>query len=148
MIMKTYKTNYKVAIDWCKLNLVLCNNIAEIDPTVWENLGKQPQLEEEEEDWGVQVAPDLVNEYEVPENEDYEEEEEEEDEPQIYQWYITSANKDTVEYLSKRFGLWFTYSDLLDCYVLCVTHWGTGWDYVDWVTTNPIAARHLGESAR
>jgi hypothetical protein len=27
-------------------------------------------------------------------------------------------------------GLLFTYSDLLDCDVLCVDHWGTSWDYV------------------
>lgn len=48
----------------------------------------------------------------------------------IYQWYITDANESDVEWLEKTFGLLFTYSDLLDCFVLCVPHFGTGWDYV------------------
>lgn len=48
----------------------------------------------------------------------------------IYQWYITDANESDVEWLEKTFGLLFTYSELLDCFVLCVPHFGTGWDYV------------------
>lgn len=48
----------------------------------------------------------------------------------IYQWYITDANESDVEWLEKTFGLLFTYSDLLDCFVLCVDHFGTGWDCV------------------
>lgn len=49
---------------------------------------------------------------------------------EIYQWYITDANESDVEWLEKTFGLLFTYSELLDCFVLCVPHFGTGWDYV------------------
>ena len=48
----------------------------------------------------------------------------------IYQWFITDANESDVEWLEKTFGLLFTYSDLLDCFVLCVDNIGTGWDYV------------------
>lgn len=48
----------------------------------------------------------------------------------IYQWYITDANESDVEWLEKTFGLLFTYSELLDCFILCVPHFGTGWDYV------------------
>ena len=49
---------------------------------------------------------------------------------EIYQYYITDASLDDVEYLEKNFGLKFSYSNKLDCFVLCVDHWGTGWDYV------------------
>lgn len=48
----------------------------------------------------------------------------------ICQWYITDASESDVEWLEKTFGLLFTYSELLDCFVLCVPHFGTGWDYV------------------
>ena len=68
-----------------------------------------------------------------------------EDRVEIYQWYITDCSKWDVEYLIKTFGLLFTYSDLLDCYILCATHFGTGWDYVDWYTTNSNAKRECGE---
>lgn len=49
---------------------------------------------------------------------------------EIFQWYLTDASEDTVEYLEKTFGLLFTYSDILDLWVLCVPHFGTSWDYV------------------
>lgn len=49
---------------------------------------------------------------------------------EIYQWFLTDCTTSDVEYLEKRFGLLFTYSDLLGLYVLCVDHWGTSWDYV------------------
>ena len=52
------------------------------------------------------------------------------DDLEIYQWYITSASESDVEFLERSFGLLFTYSDMLDCYVLCVDHCGTGWHYV------------------
>lgn len=48
----------------------------------------------------------------------------------IYQYYITDASLDDVEWLEKNFGLKFSYSDKLDCFILCVDHWGTSWDYV------------------
>lgn len=51
-------------------------------------------------------------------------------ETEIYQWYITDASLSDVEYLEKHFGLLFTYSELLDCFVLCVDHFGTSWSYV------------------
>ena len=65
---------------------------------------------------------------------------------EIYQWYLTDCSSDCVAYLEENFGLLFTYSDLLDLYILCVPHYGTAWDYVYCETTNPYAARELGES--
>lgn len=46
-----------------------------------------------------------------------------------YQYYITDCTERDVQYLKKRFNLRFTYSDLLDCYVLCVFVYGTSWEY-------------------
>lgn len=53
-----------------------------------------------------------------------------EDGMEIFQWFITDASESDVEWLEKTFGLLFTYSKLLDCFVLCVPHYGTAWDYV------------------
>lgn len=49
---------------------------------------------------------------------------------EIFQYFITDCSEEDAEYLEKHFGLQFTYSNLLECYILCVTHWGTSWDYV------------------
>lgn len=49
----------------------------------------------------------------------------------IYQYFITDCSKSDVVLLEKRFGLLFTYSNLLDCYVLCVDNLGTSWTRVE-----------------
>lgn len=55
----------------------------------------------------------------------------ENDDPiEIYQYFLTSLSDSDVEFMEKTFDLHYTYSDLLDCYVLCVLHYGTAWDYV------------------
>lgn len=61
------------------------------------------------------------------------------DEPrEIYQYFLTDCSAEDVEYLSKWFGLLFTYSPKLDCYILCVDHWGTSWDSVMIEDNSPI----------
>lgn len=135
MKKELHHTNYAVAVKWCNNALVLCNNIPEIDDSVWDNFEPIVDLDYETEydEEGEEIKPRCP---ECGEGEDRVE---------IFQWYITDCSKWDVEYLTETFGLLFTYSDLLDCYILCVTHFGTGWDYVDWYTTNPIAKRELGE---
>lgn len=66
-----------------------------------------------------------------------------EEDGEIYQWYLTSYSEGDIEYLEKTFGLLFTYSEKLDCFVLCVDHWGTMWSNVpcevlseDWAKFN------------
>ena len=113
--MATYQTNYRVAVDWLDLNLIRCNEIPEIDPSVFDNIRFDSYDEE---------------------NDEYRE---------IYQWYLTSASDDDVSWLEQHFGLEFTYSELLGLYVLCVTHFGTSWDYVYWECDFPEAERELGE---
>ena len=148
---KLYHTNYAVAVSWCNNDIVRCNKLPEIDPSIWENfnpivdLAYVPDYDEDGEEIKptcpecggelIQNGPNMVcsecGECEEP--------------SEIFQWYITDCSKSDVDYLSETFGLLFTYSDLLDCYILCVTHYGTAWDYVNWTTTNPNAERKLGE---
>lgn len=99
MTEKTNFTTYNIAAHWIGGGLVLCNNISEIDPSIWENC--RFPLEDEE---GNQV--------------------------EIYQYFLTSWTESDVEYLEKTFGLLFTYSEKLDCFILCVDHWGTMWEGV------------------
>lgn len=95
----TRETNYFLAAHWLNNSLVLCNQIPEIDDSIWDNM-----------------RFDLFDE--------------DESQIEIYQWFITDCSESDVEWLEKSFGLLFTYSDLLECYILCVDHWGTSWDYV------------------
>ena len=108
-------TNYKVAAHWLNNSLILCNDIVEKDASVFDNLRFDPYDEE---------------------NDSYTE---------IYQWFLTDCTKSDVEYLEEHFGLLFSYSDLLDLYILCVDHYGTAWDYVSCDTDLEYAQRKLGE---
>lgn len=148
---KLYHTNYAVAVHWCNNALVLCNNIPNIDDSVWENfepivdLEHEPEYDEDGEEITLK-CPDCGDELvQIGPNMECVNCGYGEGQVEIYQWYITDCSKWDMEYLRDTFGLLFTYSNLLDCYILCVTHWGTGWDYVDWHTTNPNAERKCGE---
>lgn len=96
---KNYYTTYARATKWLHNNLIVCNNVTEIDPSVYDYF--RFDLEDEEGN-----------------------------PTEIYQYFITDCSNSDVEYLEKSFGLLFTYSKLLDKYILCVDHWGTSWDYV------------------
>ena len=50
---------------------------------------------------------------------------------EIYQYYLcnTSFDEDTKKQLGD-IGVILSYSNMLECDVLCVDHWGTSWDYV------------------
>lgn len=108
----TNYTTYSIATHWLDGGLILCNDIGKIDESIWDNMRKYYD---------------------------------ENDEPiEIYQYFLTSWSESDVEWLEKTFGLIFTYSDKLDCFVLCVDHWGTMWTGVscevlndDWARCNP-----------
>lgn len=123
---KKFRTNYQVATSWLNNALILCNDITEIDNSVYEN----------------QRFSNWIN-WET--GEECDADDEKATEVDIYQWYLTDCTEDAVKFLEKHFGLLFTYSDLLDLYVLCVDHFGTGWDYVEVETDLENAARKLGE---
>lgn len=110
---QVYSTNYYVAVHWLNNSFIACNNLPEIDSSVFEN-----------------ARFDFCN----PANE-------------VFQWFITSCSDSDVKFLEEHFaGLCFTYSDLLGHWVLCVTHWGTSWDYIHCFTDLKYAERELGES--
>lgn len=94
---RTGRVSYRRLIDRYIDDLVLCNNIVNIDNTVFENMEN------------IDVDDD--------------------DEIEIYQYYLCNLSeferKKLIEY-----GVSLSYSELLDCDVLLVTHWGTSWDYV------------------
>lgn len=110
-----YLTNYSVAAHWLNGSLILCNDIANLDPSILEN--SRFETYDEETDTHTE----------------------------IYQYFLTSYSADDVEFLEQHFDLLFTYSDALDLYVLCVDHYGTAWDYVTAETDLENAARELGE---
>lgn len=81
-------------------NLVLCNNILNLDEFLFDNI--------------------VVGEI----SEDTE----------IYQAYIIDIANYNIEYLQENLentnDIIIAYSNMLDCYVLLVDHFGTSWDYV------------------
>ena len=123
---KKFKTNYHVAAHWLNSSLIMCNNIMEIDPSVYDNM--------------------RFGHYTNEDGEDCDEEDEGAYERDIYQWFLTDCTESEVEFLEQHFGLLFTYSDLLDVYVLCVDHFGTRWTYVEIDTDLENAARKEGET--
>ena len=95
----TTLTTYKEAVNWLNNSYILCNNIVEIDQSIYDHMNFN-----------------FYDEDDLPVD--------------IFQWYITDCSQSDVEYLTKYFDLKFTYSDMLDCYILCVDHFGTSWAYV------------------
>lgn len=91
--LKNERASYKTIISKCVDDLVLCNNIAKIDESIYDNM---EGLEEDTE---------------------------------VYQYFLCNINECNKEYLLAC-GFILSYSDLLDCDVLCVDHFGTAWDYV------------------
>lgn len=55
--------------------------------------------------------------------------EETEEYKEIYQYYLCNISEWEKEQLEKM-GIIISYSDMLDCDVLLVDHFGTRWDYV------------------
>lgn len=49
----------------------------------------------------------------------------------IFQWFITDCDLDEVEFLENAFNLLFAYSELLDCWILCVDQFGTSWEGIE-----------------
>lgn len=81
------------------------------------------------------MIPELDDRFEFPELDEDDE---------IYQYFLTSCSDGDRKFLEEHFGLTFGYSPMLDLHVLCVTHWGTGWDYDSWTTDLLAAECELG----
>lgn len=93
---RTGRVSYRRLIDKYIDDLVLCNNIINIDNTVFDNMQN------------VDV---------------------DDDDDEIYQYYLCNLSEFEKEKLL-AYGVPLSYSELLDCDVLLVDHWGTSWDYV------------------
>lgn len=96
--LRTGKVSYRRIIDRYVEDIVLCNNIEQLDDSIFDN------------------AINLYND----ENDDGNE---------IYQYYLCNIGEWEKEQLEKM-GIIISYSNMLDCNVLMVDHWGTSWDYV------------------
>lgn len=109
-VLKTAKeknTSYRAMIDWCVTGGMILNNDV------------VPQLSKMNIDFEVFCG-------------DMWESEEDEDgyvcEVDIYQYYIISSyDADTLKDYTNELVIYY---EELDLYLLCVTHYGTGWDYV------------------
>lgn len=103
--LKTGRISYQRAIERFVGNIVLCNNIANIDYDIFSNIINDNYYNEDDEDY---------KEYEDNE---------------YYQYYLCNLNEYEKDELKKS-NIIISYSDVLDCDVLMVDHYGTSWDYV------------------
>lgn len=103
--LRTGLASYQTVIEQFFNDLVLCNNIVNIDLELEDVIGSQFDNE--------------TGEY-----------------IEIYQYYLTNLSERNLEALQELQdknnddSIIVLYSNILDCYVLAVTHYGTGWDYV------------------
>lgn len=100
--LKTGRVSYKRLVDHYVGDIVLCNNITEVDDEIWDNVDASDLIDED---------GDEINDLE------------------IYQYYLCNVGEWQKEQL-KGTGVILSYSNVLDCDVLMVQHWGTSWDYV------------------
>ena len=110
--------SYRTIVNQFIGDLVLCNNIIDVDSSVYDNMDIQERYFDE-------------NDNEITEEEYFENDNAYCDNSccDIYQYYLCNLSPYAKEQC-KNAGLLLSYSDKLDCDVLCVTHWGTSWDYV------------------
>lgn len=111
--------SYRTLIEYFVGDIVLCNNIAKIDETIYENMngnafyyidneGNYRTLEEYNNDTTGDIYEESAD---------------------IYQYFLCNVSGLDLQFLEKA-GVIMSYSDKLDCDVLCVDHLGTSWDYV------------------
>lgn len=118
--------SYRTIIEYFAHDIVLCNEIAKKDESVFENM----QLDDTIKYYNEQGEEITQDEYFDDPNA-YEEN----DDPEIFQYYICNLSDYNKEQLQKA-GIILSYSNMLDLDVICVDHWGTSWDYV--LTSVPL----------
>ena len=97
------RISYATLCDFLFSDMILCNKILDVDYNLLDN----------------QELGSLYDE----ETDEYEE---------VYQWYIVNVDSWMLNKLKELDfdGIQLFYSDVLEKYILGVTHWGTSWDYV------------------
>ena len=100
---RTGKISYKRLIERVSDNLILCNNIINIDESLFDNI----------------VLGEIYDE-------------ETEEATEIFQYFIIDIDEYQIEKLQelKCNDLIIAYSEALENYILMVDHLGTSWDYV------------------
>ena len=105
------RASYKTLVDRFVGDRVLCNNIVDIDESIWDNV-EVGQLYNEETDEYVE----------------------------IYQYFVCNVSEweiETLKELTKdNNDIIIAYSNVLGTHILMVDHWGTSWDYV--LTSVPL----------
>lgn len=114
------RASYKTIVDQYIGDIVLCNNIIDIDTTIYDNINENGftyiDYKTGEEKTKEEYDTDNSGNIEIEYND-------------IYQYYLCNIS-DYEKEQAKKAGLILSYSDVLDCDVLCVDHYGTRWDYV------------------
>ena len=98
------RISYKTFISrYTNGNLLLCNNIAEIDECLYDNVEVGSLYDEESDEYA-----------------------------EIYQYYLADFTEWELEELRNLYNdeVIICYSEKLGLYVVCVDHLGTSWDYV------------------
>lgn len=112
--------SYRTIVERFVGDIVLCNNIVNVDESVLYNMegfGEERYYNENGEEITEEEYLSDENAY----SENYE--------PEIYQYYLCNVSEWEKEQL-QGMGIILSYSDMLECDVLCVDHFGTSWDYV------------------
>lgn len=112
------RASYRTLVEYFIGDIVLCNNIINVDESVYNNLEIKTRYYNE-------------NDEEITEDEYFEDDNAycDDSAPEIFQYYLCNLSEYDRKQAEKC-GLILSYSDMLDCDVLCVDHWGTSWDYV------------------
>ena len=135
------KASYKRVFNEFISDAILCNNIVSIDYDFIYNqeagfFSYDELYEERLEELKEEYKEDLENGCKTLEELEREAEEYAEEEQynyEFYQYFIIDFKYgfllDMLKEM-KQHTLQIMYSDVLDCYILGVSHWGTAWDYV------------------
>lgn len=110
--------SYRTIVERFIGDCVLCNNIVNIDTSVYDNMENGVRYVDDEGNYRTEEEYNNDNTGTI--DTEYEE---------IYQYYLCNVGQWDREQALKA-GLILSYSDMLDCDVLCVDHYGTSWDYV------------------
>lgn len=111
--------SYRTIVKYFIGDIVLCNNIINVDYSVYDNMEgglKYVDYKTGEEKTEKEYQEDETGTIEI----EY---------PDIFQYYICHLSDYEKEQCLKS-GLIISYSNVLECDVLCVDHFGTSWDYI------------------
>lgn len=134
------KCSYKRVFDYFISNAILCNKITEIDPEIFYNQEAgfysydeyyNDKLEELKEEYRKELEEGTKTLEELEQEAEYYADDEQYN-YEFYQYFIIDISNYRLEFLkeTEQHTLKIMYSDKLDCYILGVDHFGTGWDYV------------------